>query len=435
MTTPKLDTKKSLRRLQFLGYASVFAMFGIGGAWSLMAGLNGAVIASATLVVESYSKKVQHRDGGIVGDIMIRDGDRVTEGQDLVRLDNTDTKAELAIITGLLDEALIKRGRLEAQRDGLKVMILPAAINARTSDVDLANVIIGQKRLLESRIASLQGKKEQLVQQIDQLNEQIGGIDSQLDSKKTQLVLIKQEAVGLKKLQKQGLVPLSRILAMDRETARLDGELGELVASRAATLARVGEIKLQSIQIEEDGRSETLAELRDVEGKIAEYKERAVAAASRLERTTIKAPITGTVYQLALHTVGGVMAPGETVMLIVPEGDDLVLQAQVMPNDIDQVQTGQGATIRFPGFNARLTPEVQAKVTQVAADTSRVDANTPPFYAVRLEISAEEIAKLGTNQLKPGMSAEAFIQTETRTPFSYLMKPLMDQFAHALRES
>jgi HlyD family secretion protein len=178
-----------------------------------------------------------------------------------------------------------------------------------------------------------------------------------------------------------------------------------------------------------------LTELRDSEAKIGEFIERRVSLSSRVNRTTINAPITGTVYQLAVHTEGGVIAGGDTLMLIVPEGDDLVLQAQVSPNDIDQVQPGQPAQVRFPSFNARLTPEIFAEVQQVAADISRADANSPPYYAVRLIISAKELAKLGDNRLKPGMNAEAFIQTGARSPLSYLLKPLTDQFARALRET
>jgi HlyD family secretion protein len=221
---------------------------------------------------------------------------------------------------------------------------------------------------------------------------------------------------------------------MDRETAQLDGERGELVASKASAEARIAEVKLQILQIDEEDLSQTLTDLREIEGKVAELKERKLAVASRLERMVIKAPITGDVYQLAVHTIGGVIGPGEPIMLIVPEADDLILQAQVMPQDIDQVRPGQIAHIRFPSFNSRLTPEVEAEVTQISADTSRTDSNSAPFYSVRLMISAKELIKLGNNKLKPGMPAEAFIQTEAQTPLTYFLKPLTDQFAYALRE-
>jgi HlyD family secretion protein len=430
-----LNTKRSMRNTLMLGYTSIALLVGVFGGWAAMTDINGAVIASATIVVESYSKRVQHRDGGLVSKIMVKDGDRVTEGQPLVVLDPTDAKAELAVIDVTLDELQVKRSRLEAQRDGLVELKLPPSLQEKRSDEKIAAIVSGQLKLLQSTAESVKGKKEQLAQQIDQLKEQISGIEAQIVSKKDQFALIKQELTGLKKLEAKGLVPKSRILGMEREQSRLAGEDGELRAAKASAQSRIGEVELRSLQLEEDVRTEALTELRETEARIGELVERRVALSSRVNRTTINAPITGTIYQLAVHTEGGVIAGGDTLMLIVPEGDDLVLQAQVSPNDIDQVQSGQSAQVRFPSFNARLTPEIFAEVQQVAADISRADANSPPFYAVRLKISAKELAKLGDNRLKPGMNAEAFIQTGARSPLSYLLKPLTDQFARALRET
>jgi HlyD family secretion protein len=429
-----INTNSSLRRFQVFGFLSVLVMGGVVGGWATFSELNGAVIAPATIMVESYSKKVQHKEGGIVGDIRVKDGDRVEIGQALVILDNTETKSELAIIDSLLDEALAKRARLEAQRDRASAIIFPAEVIERAKEPGVAAIMAGQAKLFNARLQAIIGKKEQLNQQIGQLTEQIGGLESQKIAKEKQLVLISAELTDLKDLQSKGLVPVSRVLAMDRETARLDGERGELVASKASAEARIAEVKVQILQIDEEDLSQTLTDLREIEGKVAELKERKLAIASRLERMVIKSPITGDVYQLAVHTIGGVIGPGEPIMLIVPEADELILQAQVRPQDIDQVRPGQIAHIRFPAFNSRLTPEVAAEVTQISADTSRTDASSPPFYSVRLMISAKELDKLGTNKLKPGMPAEAFIQTEAQTPLTYFLKPLTDQFAHALRE-
>ena len=429
-----INTNSSLRRFQVVGFLSVLLMVGVVGGWANFTELNGAVIAPATIMVESYSKKVQHKEGGIVGEIRVKDGDRVEMGQALIVLDNSETKSELTIIDGLLDEALAKRARLEAQRDLASAIIFPPEVLARAGEPGVAAIMAGQTKLFNARLQAVVGKKDQLTQQIGQLTEQIGGLESQRISKEKQLNLISAELIDLKDLQSKGLVPVSRVMAMDRETARLDGERGELVASKASAEARIAEVKVQILQIDEEDLSQTLTELRDIEGKVAELKERKLAAASRLERMVIKSPITGDVYQLAVHTVGGVIGPGELLMLIVPEADELILQAQVMPQDIAKVRTGQIAHIRFPAFNSRLTPEVAAAVTQISADTSRIDASSPPFYSVRLMISATELAKLGSNKLKPGMPAEAFIQTEAQTPMTYFLKPLTDQFAHALRE-
>jgi HlyD family secretion protein len=429
-----INTNSSLRRFQVVGFLSVLLMVGVVGGWANFTELNGAVIAPATIMVESYSKKVQHKEGGIVGDIRVKDGDRVEIGQALVILDNSETKSELAIIDGLLDEALAKRARLEAQRDRASAIIFPAEVLARANEPGVAAIMAGQTKLFNARLQAIIGKKEQLTQQIGQLTEQISGLESQKTSKEKQLTLITAELTDLKDLQSKGLVPVSRVMAMDRETARLEGERGELVASKASAEARIAEVKLQILQIDEEDLSQTLTDLREIEGKVAELKERKLAIASRLERMVIKSPITGDVYQLAVHTIGGVIGPGEPLMLIVPEADELILQAQVKPQDIDKVRPGQIAHIRFPAFNSRLTPEVAAMVTQISADTSRIDASSPAFYSVRLMISAPELAKLGSNKLKPGMPAEAFIQTEAQTPLTYFLKPLTDQFAHALRE-
>lgn len=430
-----INTDKSLRSTQIFGFASFVVMLAAFGAWTGLAELNGAVIAPATIMAESYSKRVQHREGGNVLRILVSDGEVVQAGQDLVLLDPTETKAELGIIDAQLLEMLVKKSRLEAQRDGIAELTLPQVIKARLAEPSLIEIVAGQTRLLKSIEDTATSKKSQLNEQIGQLNDQISGLESQLDAGRRQLELIKKETDGLRKLQTQGLVAASKVMAMDREMARLEGEQGQLQASIGSAQAKIGETKLQIIQVDEEIRNQALNELRDADSKIAEFQGRRISSQARLAHTTIKAPITGTIYQLSIHTEGGVVAPGETIMMIVPQGDDLVLQAQVTPNDISHIHVGQSAHVKFNSFNARVTPDVFAEVTQVAADTTRADAQSPPFYAIKLTISAKELEKLGVNKLKPGMSAEAFIETESRSPFSYLVKPLVDQFSHAMRES
>ncbi|MGA7267040.1 MAG: HlyD family type I secretion periplasmic adaptor subunit [Aestuariivirga sp.] len=429
-----LNTAKSLRRFQIAGYVSVFLAVGVLGGWSAFASIHGAVIAPATIVVESNTKRIQHRDGGIVDAILVKDGDHVEAGQDLVVLDSTDNVAELGIIDSVLSEELAKRARLEAERDEAAEVVFPEQLVSRQNDPDIAKLMIGQQKLFAAKRATIQGKVEQLKQQIGQIDEQVQGILAQADAKERQIKLIGEELVGLLDLQAKGLVPNTRVLAMQRERARLEGERGELIATKASAESRVGEVKLQILQIREETLSETLAQLRETEARIAELNERRVSIKTRLERTTIRAPISGAVYQLSVHTVGGVITPAETLMLIVPESDDLVLQAQVPPSQIDRVTLGQTARVRFSAFDTRVTPEIGAEVTHVAADVSRVDANSPPFYMVQLKIPATELALLGDNRLRPGMPAEAFIQTGARTPLSYMVKPLFDQIAHSWRE-
>ncbi len=431
-------TNSSLRRLQLFGFASIVSIVGVFGAWSYFSEINGAVIAPATIEAESYSKKVQHRDGGNVLKIMIKDGDVVQAGQDLVVLDPAEVQAQLGIVEGQRDEILIKKSRLEAQRELRADLILPNELLARAHEPNLAATIAGQQNLLKSTLDTGAGKQEQYKAQIGQLGDQIKGYEAQLQGNKKQLTLIAAEADGLRKLQVQGLVPATRVMAMDRDAARISGDQGQLEASRAAAQSKIAEVKVQMLQVQEEIRNQALTELRDTENKLVELQGQQLATSSRLGHLTVKAPITGTVYQLTVHTEGGVIAPNETLMMILPQNDDLVLRAAVTPNDISHVHVGQAAEVRFSGFSSRTTPSIFAEVTQVAADITRPDVargEQQPYYSIRLTISAKELEKLGQNKLKPGMSAETFIQTESRSPFSYLIKPLIQQWSHAMRES
>ena len=429
-----METNKSLRRYQLLGFLGIFVAVAGVTSWSAFASIHGAVIAPSVLMVESYSKKIQHKEGGIVKEIKVKDGDVVEAGAELIVLDDTETRSELAIIDALMLEFLTKRSRLDAERDDADTIIVPEEVLARKESPEVARVLSGQQRLFETRRAAIQGKKQQLEEQIGQLKEQIRGLESQKEATILQTGFITDELGGLQTLLKKGLVPNTRVLAMEREKARLDGQLGEIVATKARAEGQIGEIKIQMIQVDEESRTQTLTEMRDVESRIAELQERRIAARDKLSRTVIRSPIKGDIYQLMVHTVGGVIAPGEPLMLIVPEADELVLQAQVTPHDVDQVRPGQKATVRFTSLNSRTTPEVTAEVTHVSADTSRVDQSTPPFYSVRLRIPPDQLPKLGNHKLRPGMPAEAFIQTTERSPLSYFLKPLTDQIARTFRE-
>ncbi len=437
MTTVK-QTDASLRRLVFFGFVSILSMVGVFVAWTYFSEINGAVIASATIEAESYSKKVQHRDGGNVLKILVKDGDIAQAGQDLVVLDPTEVKAQLGIAQGQRDEFMIKKARLEAQRDLIDQISLPEELAARASEPSLAATIAGQQRLLQSTLGTLAGKQDQYAAQIGQLSDQIKGYEAQMAGDKRQLSLIAQETASLRKLLAQGLLPQSRVMSMDREAARISGDQGQSEANQAGAQSKIAEINVLMLQSKEEVRNQALNDLRDTESKLVDLQGQLITVQSRLSHMTVKAPITGTVYQLAVHTEGGVIAPNETLMMILPQNDDLVLQAAVTPNDISHVHVGQAAEIRFNSFDARTTPQIMAEVTRVAADTTKPDASRgeqQPYYTIRLVIPAKELEKLGQNKLKPGMSAEAFIQTESRSPFSYLIKPLLQQWSHAMRES
>ncbi len=427
-------TRKSLRRYQLLGMAGLVAIFGSIISWALLASIHGAIIAPGVMVVESNVKRVQYPDGGIVSEIYVKEGDRVKAGDKLVRMDETQLRTELQIVNSNLIEMRAQRARLVAERDEADHVSFPDDIESLRSNPDVADILSGQEKLFTADRAALKGREEQLGERIDQLTEQIGGFKAQVDSNKEQARLIDKELASLQGLLKQGLVPVTRVLALQREAARLEGQVGQRTADMAGAAGRISETKLQIIQLGDDSRAKILSQLHDTETKIAELFERQTAAQVKLKRTLVLAPQSGWVQQLNVHTIGGVTAPGETMMLIVPDRDPLVIQAHISPKDIDQVRLGQDAMIRFPSFNQRTTPQVHAKVVQLDADITQPQDKSPPFFGARLKLSQEEIRRLGAVELKPGMPAEAFIRTHERSPMSYLLQPLTDQIARTFRE-
>src|SRR5438132_6267312 len=266
------------------------------------------------------------------------------------------------------------------------------------------------------------------------LGEEIAGLTAQQNSKAKEVTLIERELGGVRELWKQNLVQLSRLTALEREAARLEGERGQLVATAAQAKGKIAETALQVLQIDQDIASEVAKEMREVDGKIGEFIERKVTAEDQLKRIDIRAPQDGSVFQLAVHTVGGVVAPGDTIMLIVPHADNLIVEAKVNPQDIDQLQLGQKALLRFSAFNQRTTPEIAGAVSRISADTSTEQRTGQSFYLVRVAMPPQEVARLGEVKLLPGMPVEAFIQTGERTVLSYLVKPLHDQFMRAFKE-
>jgi HlyD family secretion protein len=425
---------RSLRRHLVAGL-SVLALLGGGlGGWAATTDLAGAVIAPGALVVDSHVKKVQHPVGGVVGEIRVQDGDRVRAGDVLVRLDETITRANLAVVTKGLDELAARQARLEAERDGQSAISVREQLQARRSDPEIAALVAGEQRLFELRHEAREGLRAQLKQRIGQLHEQIAGLEEQAQAKGDEIQLIKDELVGVQELWRKNLVPTARVTALRREETRLKGERGQLVATIAETRARISETELQIIQVDQDLRSEVAKELRDIQAKQAELAEKRVAAEDQLKRIDIRAPQTGTVHQLSVHTVGGVVAPGDAVMLIVPEADELAIEVKVMPHDIDQLRLGQEAVLRLSAFSQRTTPEIRGTVSRVAADLSQDQATGATFYVARIAASPHDLQQLDAIKLLPGMPVEAFIKTGERTALSYLLKPLSDQVARAFRE-
>jgi membrane fusion protein, type I secretion system len=431
---PSSETRSSIRHHQLIGLAAAFLLVGGVGGWAATTDISGAVVAPGVLVVESYVKQIQHETGGTVGQIFARDGDKVKFGDVLIRLDDTVTRANLAIVKGRLLELLSRKARLEAERDDKPDITFPHELSQQFEDLDVAKVVAGERRLFKLRKAARVGQKATLEQRVQQLNKEIEGLVAQEIAKAQEIVLIQRELEGARTLWKKNLMPISKITNLERQATRLAGEKGGLTSSIARSKAKVLETELQIIQIDRDLASEVAKELREIETKIAEIVERKIAAEEQLKRIDIVAPQSGTVHQSIAHTVGGVIKPGETVMTIVPNADKLRVEARVAPSDIDQVHVGQKADLRFSSFNRRTTPEISGRITRISADITRDQRTGAGYYLVRLSIDTDEAARLGLKALIPGMPVEVFMKTTDRNVLSYLVKPLRDQIARAFRE-
>jgi HlyD family secretion protein len=416
------------------GIAVVVILAGGVGGWAATTELSGALIAQGSIVVDSNVKKVQHPTGGVVGELRVRDGDHVTMGQIVVRLDDTVTRANLAIVTKGLDEFGARKARLDAERDGAETISFPDEMLARANEATAGNAMANERKLFELRRTARAGQKAQLRQRIDQLREEIGGLTGQQNAKTREITLIGQELDGVRDLYKKNLVPITRLTALERDGARIEGERAQLIASVAQAKGKIVETELQIIQIDQDLSSEVAKDMREVDGKIGEFVERKVTAEDQLKRIDIRAPQDGTVLQSTVHTIGGVITAGDPIMLIVPGADNLIVEAKFNPQDVDQLQIGQRAMLRFSAFNQRTTPEIAGNVTRISADTTTDQRTGQSYYTVRISMPTEEILKLGDVRLIPGMPVEAFVQTGERTVFSYLVKPLQDQLMRAFRE-
>jgi HlyD family secretion protein len=433
-TSTSRNLRRSIRRQSFAGLAVVVVLFGGFGVWAATTSLSGAIIAAGQVMVESNVKKVQHPTGGIVGEIRVRDGDRVQTGDLLLRLDETVTRASLSMVSKQLDQFEARQARLIAERDGLPAMKVPASLAERQDSPDVRDIVGGERSLFEARRTAISGQRAQLTERVAQLGEEIRGLEAQVGAKRKQVGFINQELEGVEKLYKQNLVPITRLTSLQREASRLDGEDGQLVAQIASSKGKIAETELQMIQLVQDLKKEVATDLRDTQAKIGELVERKITAEDQLKRIDIRAPQDGFVHQSSVHTVGGVINAGEPIMLIVPQADSLVVEARIAPQDIDQVHPGQQVTLRFSAFSQRTTPEILATLSRVSADLTRETQSNTAYYTIRVTIPEEELKKLEGKALLPGMPVEAFIQTGSRTALSYLIKPFEDQVARAFRE-
>lgn len=407
---------------------------GIGG-WAAFTQVSAAVIAPGQLVVESDVKKVQHPTGGVIGEIRVHEGSRVQAGDVLVRLDGTQIRTNLDIVLNALDELAARRARDEAERDGAAGVTFPADLAARAgTSPAVAHLMESETRLFQSRVSAREGQKAQLNERIAQLREEIRGLGEQTEAKNREIALIQQELVGVRDLYAKNLVPLSRVTGLERDAARLEGERGQLVATTASSRGKIAETELQIFQIDREMRTEVGKDLAEIRGKWSELVEKRVAAEDQLMRIDMRAPQSGVVHQLTVHTVGGLVTPNEPAMLIVPEADQLLVEVRVQPQDIDNVRLGQSAMLRFSAFNLRTTPEVEGEVMRVSADVSQDPKSGLSYYTARIRLDAHAKEMLGALRLVPGMPVEAYMQIGDRSVLSYLTKPLTDQIAKAWKE-
>jgi HlyD family secretion protein len=428
------SAQASIRLHLIVGLTVVVLLAGGLGGWASTAEISGALIAPGSIVVESSVKKVQHPTGGVVGEVRAHDGDLVKAGDVVVRLDDTVTKANLAIVTKNLNGMLARAARLQAEQQGLDRIVFPASLLDRADDPDVKDVMASEAKLFEVRTTGRVGQKQQLRERITQLKEEIAGLEAQAKAKDQEIALVDKELVGVRTLYDQHLVQLTRLTTLERDSARLVGERAQYVASMAQAKGKITETELQIIQVDKDMVSDVSKDLREANDKIGEYVERKVTAEDQLRRVDIRAPQDGMVEQSTVHTIGGVITAGDAIMMIVPQADDLEVEAKVNPQDIDKLQIGEKTLLRLSAFNQRTTPELNGVVIRVSPDVTTDQRTGQSYYTIRVSMPPDQVARLGEVKLIPGMPVEAFVQTGDRTMLAYLVKPLKDQLMRAFRE-
>lgn len=427
--------RRSIRNHIFVGGLGFLTLVGVFGGWAVGTEIVGAVIAQGSLVVETSLKKVQHPVGGVVSELAVRDGDRVKAGDVVMRIDATMTKANLAIIVKSLDQFTARKARLESERDRAGRVIFPQTLLDRAGDGEVLAMMNAEQRLYENRKAVRESKKRQLEQRVRQLRDEISGMEAERAANLREQGMVDEELIRFRSLHERGLMEKSRLSTLERQATDIDGDIGRLMAGIAGVEAKISETSLQILQIDEQWSEEVGSDLREMDARIGEYVERRVAAEDQLKRVDILAPQDGVVHQLSVHTIGGVVAPGEQIMMIVPEVDKLVVEVKVAPQDIDQIYYGQLTNLRFSAFNQKTTPEVTGTVERISADVTVDQRTGTSFYLVRVATSQEQIKRLGEFSLMPGMPVEAFITTGERSVLSYFLKPLIDQANRTFREA
>lgn len=417
-----------------LGVVFIFLIFGVFGLWASLAPIDSAAVAGGKVVLDSSRKTIDHLEGGIVKAIHVRDGQIVEEGDALIDLDDTAARARRDLYMGQFVAARAAEARLIAERDGLESVDFPSELmESRDDDPKIAANMDAQLRLFESRREALQGKTEVLGQQIKQSEEEINGLDKQIASASQQLKLLNSEIGDVQHLLKSGNAPKTRLLALQRRKAEIEGERGERQAMIARSQQRINEAKIQMYNLKTEFLNQVVAELKETQGQISDLEEQLRAAEDVMRRIVIRAPIGGEVVGLKVFTIGGVIAPNEPIMEIVPTDDKLIVEARVRPQDIDVVRPGLLARVRLSAYKSRNVPPIEGEVVTVSADRFE-DERTGAFFTARVQVNEDQLAKLDNVELSPGMPAEVLIVTGSRSLVSYLASPIKDSFNRAFRE-
>lgn len=419
-----------------LGLFTLALLIGGFGAWATMTELSGAIVAPGRIEVELNHQIVQHPDGGVVAGIDVTEGATVAAGDVLIRLDGTLLQSDRAVLQGQLNELSARRARLSAERDGLPSPVFPAELTAlAAADPTVAELLEGQERLFAARLGGFTTTSEQLRRRIGQIASQVEGVNAQKAALETQLRLIGDELASQQALLAKGLAQASTVLALEREQARLQGQQGELTATRAQAEGRITETELEISRLTGARIEEAEAGLRDIGPALMELSEKLRAVDERIARLDIRAPVAGVVLGLTVTTPRAVIRPADPVLYIVPQDRPLVIATQVAAIHIDQVHVGQPVELVFSAFSSRNTPHLKGRISVLSADAFTDQVTHTSYYRAEILLEESELARLGGQLLLPGMPVEAFIQTEPRTPMAYLIKPFTDYFSKAFRES
>jgi len=419
----------------YVGVVVIFMTFGVFGVWAALANLTSAALAPGVIAVDSSWRTIQHLEGGLVAEILVREGDFVKEGDVLLRLDPTRSDASLSILDSQLVLAKATEARLIAERDGAGLIDFPDELIDRMEDQEVATVVAGQDLLFRARRDSMLGQISILNERKEQLKQQIEGLAVQQDARAGQTALIEKELEGLQQLFEEGYASQQRILALQRDAERLRGERGENLASIASARSQIGETELQILQLDKNFREEVVNELRSVQSQVFDLQERRTAAADERRRIDIIAPVSGQVLGLSAFTVGGVIKSGEDILNIVPENDQLVIQARVTPDDRERVSVGQSAQVRLSGLSRRSTPVLLGEVVTISGDRLTDRQSGEAYYEARVIIPEEQLGLLeDTAELVPGMPAEVMIETGERSALGYILSPLTDSLDRAFKE-